>query len=436
MTAPAWPAPAWPAPAAQEDAETASSGRSRLVLPGFVDAHLHIEAWVRSQLAVPVPGGRLDHPAMAEALRDGPPHGEWLVLFGLDHTQSPEDCLAVVEAQRKVPVLVMHRTGHAAVLNSAGSRLLGLGGKGRVVFKPRGLWSRVLGGAPAFARRRLLGRLRAALLEQGVVSMVDATPYRRKDEERVAQLREALLPIEAEFMGDPLDPVPGCSYLKVVDPYSLSALVEAKPGIRGESVAVHAVEPEEIVMALAAGRFERLRVEHASLCPPAIAEQLADRGAVVCANPGFLIDRYEAFAALRATGEDEFLHPVGSLLDAGCQVVLGSDAPVSQPGVARSIEAATQRGSPRLPMAGAGVSLATALELACGAGSVRGHDSGRSRPSDTFVVIETGPGGPGGAGTGAGTGPAGGPYTVVSTVIGGRVCWPGPPADGQRPGQA
>lgn len=397
-------------------------GRSRLVLPGFVDAHLHIEAWVRSQLAVPVPGGRLDHLVMAEALRDGPPHGEWLVLFGLDHAQSLEDCLAVVEAQREAPVLVMHRTGHAAVLNSAGSRLLGLGEEGQVVYKPRGLWSRVLRGAPAFARRRLLGRLRAILLEQGVVGVVDATPYRRKDEERVARLREALLPIKAEFMGDPLDPVPGCSYLKVVDPYSLSALVEAKPGIRAESVAVHAVEPDEIVLALAAGRFERLRVEHASLCPPAIAEQLAEHGAVVCANPGFLIDRYEAFAALRATGEDEFLHPVRSLLDAGCEVVLGSDAPVSQPGVARSIEAATQRGSPRLPMAGAGISLATALELACGAGSSRGHDGGLRRPSDTFVVVETGPGGSGvGAGAGAGTGCSGGPYTVVSTVIGGEL---------------
>jgi predicted amidohydrolase YtcJ len=394
-------------------AGTANAGSFR-VLPGFVDAHLHIEAWLRSQLAIPLAGGRLDSRALAEALSDGPPHGEWLVLFGLDHTQPLQECLAVVAAERKVPVLVMHRTGHAAVLNSAGSRLLGLGEESRVVFQPRGLWSRVTGRPPASVRSRLLSRLRASLLAQGVVGLIDATPYRRKDEERVAQLRDALAPLEAEFMGDPLDPVPGCSYLKVVDPRSLGDLLEIKPDLREASVAVHAVEPEEILMTLHAAPLARLRVEHASLCPPAIAGQLAERGAVVCANPGFLIDRYEAFAPLRASGEAEYLHPVASLLEAGCRVVLGSDAPVSQPGVARSIEAVTERGSPRLPMAGAPVPLTTAFELACGTGSIRGP--GSRRPTGTFVVVDTTP-----------ADGSGRPYTVVQTVIGGQVRWPHEP---------
>ena len=150
------------------------------VLPGFVDAHLHIEAWLRSQLSEPVAGGRLERAALAHALRDGPPHGDWLVLFGLDHTQSPDDCLAVTETERDIPVLVMHRTGHAAVLNTAGARVLELGDRGQVLPEPRGLWSRVLGRAPSQVRRALLGRLRTILLRQGVVGVTDATPYRRR----------------------------------------------------------------------------------------------------------------------------------------------------------------------------------------------------------------------------------------------------------------
>jgi predicted amidohydrolase YtcJ len=393
-----------------------AGGDSFRVLPGFVDEHLHIEAWLRSQLSVPLASGRLDHPALAGMLRERPPQGEWLVMFGLDHTQLIGDCLAVVETERETPVLVMHRTGHAAVLNAAGSRRLGLGAESRVVYEPRGLWARALGHTPEFVRRRLLERLRATLLAQGVVGVVDATPYRRKDEERVEGLRDALRPVKVSFMGDPLDPVPGCSYLKVVDPRSLPNLLERKPGIKSANVAVHAVEPDEILMALHAARFERLRVEHAAVCPPTVAGQLAERGALVCANPGFLIDRYPAFAGLRASGEAEFLHPVASLLAAGCQVVFGSDAPVSPPGVALSIEAATHRGSAQLPMAGAPVSLAAAFEAARGVGSSHPRDGA----TETFVVVNTAPG-------------ADGHYEMVSTVIDGRVCWP--PGSGDGAGQ-
>jgi predicted amidohydrolase YtcJ len=390
-----------------------AAGDSVRVLPGFIDEHLHIEAWLRSQLSVPLASGRLERSALVAALRDEPPHGEWLVLFGLDHAQPLEECLAVVATETETPVLVMHRTGHAAVLNAPGSRWLGLGKASRIVHEPRGVWSRVLGGTPEPVRRQLLNRLRTALLAQGVVGVVDATPYRRKDEERVDRLRAALWPVEVNVMGDPLDPVPGCAYLKVTDPRSLSALLERKPELRSERVAVHAVEPDEIMMALHAAKFEQLRVEHAALCPPAVAEELAAHGALVCANPGFLLDRYPAFAALRVSGEAEYLHPVAALLAAGCRVVFGSDAPVSRPGVMRAIEAVTSQGPPRAPAAGARVPLAEALEAACG--------SQASRPATgaagTFVVIDVAPG-------------SDTPYQVISTVIGGQVCWaPGHGAD-------
>src|ERR1700735_1198827 len=85
-------------------AGAANAGLFR-ILPGFVDAHLHIEAWLRSQLAIPLSGGRLDARALAEALSDGPPHGEWLVLFGLDHTQPLQECLAVGGGAREGPGL-------------------------------------------------------------------------------------------------------------------------------------------------------------------------------------------------------------------------------------------------------------------------------------------------------------------------------------------
>jgi predicted amidohydrolase YtcJ len=368
---------------------------------------LHIEAWLRAQCSVEVAEGLVSRPMLAAALRDRLRQSEWLVLFGLDHGQRPGDCLAVIETEKDTPIVVMHRTGHAAVLNAAGARRLGLGTGGRVVYEPRGLWSRILGTVEEPVRRRLLRRLRTTLLSQGVVSVVDATPYRRKDEDRIGWITDALRPVRVAVMGDPRDPVPGYRYLKVVDPRTLPGLFERDPRLRDAPLAVHAIEADEILSTLDACPAGELRVEHAAICPPAVAARLAERGATVCANPGFLIDRYPAFAGLRASGEAEFLHPVASLLAAGCRVVFGSDAPVSRPGVACSVAAAVDRGSSRLPMAGAAVPLTVALDIACG---MRGRGSSAAS-RDTFVVLDD-------------TAPAPGtPYTVVSTVIDGQPCW-------------
>jgi predicted amidohydrolase YtcJ len=249
-----------------------------------------------------------------------------------------------------------------------------------------------------------------------VVGVVDATPYRRKDEERVRWIKDALRPVRVAVMGDPLDPVPGYRYLKVVDPHALPGLIEHHPELRNAPLAVHAVEPDEILIALEASQAGELRVEHAAICPPDVAARLAERSATVCANPGFLIDRYPAFAGLRLSGEAEFLHPVASLLVAGCRVVLGSDAPVSRPGVARSVAAAVDRGSPRLPMAGAAVPLTVALKMACGTRGSRLSDAARG----TFAVVDATPA-------------PGMPYKVVSTVIDGQPCWPSRPTGRDLP---
>ena len=69
------------------------TGRTVHVRPGFVDEHLHIEAWLRAQLSVRVAEGRVSRSALVAALRDRSRQSEWLVLFGLDHGQRTEDCL-------------------------------------------------------------------------------------------------------------------------------------------------------------------------------------------------------------------------------------------------------------------------------------------------------------------------------------------------------
>lgn len=97
-------------------------------------------------------------------------------------------------------------------------------------------------------------------------------------------------------------------------------------------------------------------------------------------------------------------------------MVFGSDAPVSRPGVADSVAAAVDRGSPRLPMAGDAVPLAVALEMACGTSGSRASDAAK----DTFAAVDTTP-------------VPGMPYTIVSTVIDGQPCWPSRPVGRHLP---
>ena len=122
----------------------------------------------------------------------------------------------------------------------------------------------------------------------------------------------------------------------------------------GFPAAIHAVERDAVVAAALAigdappvkgGDGNRIpdRIEHCAECPPDVLELVAQSGAVVVPNPGFL--HYDGERYLRTVAADllPHLYPVAALADRQVPVALGSDAPVVEPNPWASMAAALSR---------------------------------------------------------------------------------------------
>lgn len=368
-----------PASAAVLPRDVLVDGGEAMLLPGLVDHHLHLGAWLRSRRSIPVrPEGVVATLDAVPADRRG-----WRVLFGFDHQDDLGEAMAAVDAVSG-PCLVVHRTGHACVLNGPAAVLLGAGRTTRVDHG-RGLWGRALGPADPHWEKDQLARLARDLLAEGVVAVQDATPYPAAAAARCRDLRRAMSPVRVDFMSDPASSLELARWTKVLS-------VRERPAQAHRPLAVHAVEPEEIVAALEllgssppAGS-RRHRIEHASLCPPALVERVAAADVLVCANPGFLLERSSAFRLLARSGEGEFLHPVAELRDAGVPVLFGSDAPVTRPGVWAALDALRERGGPAVPFAGAAVPVAAALDAVTSFPLPASPEGWVGRPADLALV--------------------------------------------------
>ncbi len=209
----------------------------------------------------------------------------------------------------------------------------------------------------------------------------NATPLTAASQERVAWLRAALAPVHVDFMGAARDPLPHATHIKYFEPEAVSCKL-TRPS------AFHAVEPDQIVAACTqAGREDR--IEHASVCPEAVIERVAQAGCMVCANPGFVLERADALVEMAEGAEAAFYQPLWQLLQAGIPVSFGSDAPVGSPGRWHSIAGAVSRNGATRNFPGRGLSLTQALRCASTRRDLvqAGSDSWLGTQAD-FILLE------------------------------------------------
>ncbi|GBD10447.1 N-substituted formamide deformylase [bacterium HR23] len=366
--------------------------------PTYVDAHLHLLALASRLVGVEVaPPAVVSIPTLQERLRQHArlsPPGQWIRGWGYDdfvlgRHPTRHDLDAVAPHH---PVRLVHRSGHASVLNTLALRLVGL--SRYADDPPLGLVERDTEGEPTglllgleeWLDQRLptlphdalvegLRRANALLTTQGIALVHDATPT--NDLERFHLLswarRQGLLTVGIVFL-------PGITHLETFaraglrpGPAGNLTIGQAKillspstqgrlPGVaevveqvaeakgRGWAVAIHAVEKEAVALAVEALHRagpppgpQPHRIEHASECPPRLVEALRALGAWVVTNPLFL---YYSGPRYRATISPEhlpFLYPFGSLWRAGVPLAFGSDAPVTLPNPALGIRTAVER---------------------------------------------------------------------------------------------
>ena len=96
-------------------------------------------------------------------------------------------------------------------------------------------------------------------------------------------------------------------------------------------MAVHCVTEVELVFTLAAfreaGPFAGDRIEHASVTPDALLEEISALKLIVVAQPHFVAERGDAYRAAIPAEEWPFLYRLRSFKSAGVTLAGGSDAP-------------------------------------------------------------------------------------------------------------
>jgi predicted amidohydrolase YtcJ len=443
----------------------------RVVVPGFVDPHVHLAAWAAALQAVDCSPRRArsidDIVRLIRARAAETPPGAWVRAAGYDETALAEGRhptrwdLDVAAPDH--PVRLLHRSGHAAVLNSRALALAGItiatpeppgtaidrrltdGEPSGLLLEMNDLLGRVV---PPLPREELAAGMRSVcrrLLAAGVTAVQDMThtndagsePFLAELVAGCGAAPRLLAPAvgwEAALAGAPVRSEQGTARpVKVMvrevgerpvpDVEELADMIRSCAA-RGRQVAVHATlrhTVEAVVAAFAragaAARTEELRhrIEHAGVCPPESARRIAALGLTVVSNPAFLSFGGDRYLRTVATEDLPALYAVGALHAAGVRLAAASDAPVVPAEPLVGIRAAVTResaGGRRLP--GEGLAPEAAVVLCTrGAAAAAGvaEAIGRVAPGlwADLVVLS---GEPAAAGT-----------TVERVIMGGAVRW-------------
>jgi hypothetical protein len=444
------------------------------IMPGFVDPHCHPAALGAHLSAIDCgPGAAASISEIVERIRGAAPRprasAEWVRAVGYDELLLREKRHPtrhdLDEAISSAPLMLAHGSGHAVVLNSLAMSEVGLGTTTReppggtidrdaVTGEPTGLllemsdW--LAARLPSITRGRQLEQLDQAanaLLAAGVTSVTDAG--HRNDGDRMSLYVEAgyaesgrtRFPLRTTVMLRPgvdrgkiratASVKPGLTKLMLTassgqlhpGPGELKELVEAEAAAGSPGVAIHAVEREAVVAAAEAFQSVRgaatntefvMRIEHAAEAPLEVVRAIAESGAAVVTQPGFIYsrgDRYLAAATEGGPAPDD-VYPLRSFLDAGVPVAAGSDAPYGTWRPLEAVRAAVERRSATGSAVGMSqaISAAEALRL-FGGGSLRAGGradfvvlSGNPLHTETGLLAE---------------------IEIFATYIGGERVWPG-----------
>lgn len=364
-------------------------GEAGTVLPAFNDAHVHLFSFLRKLVSLDLSPSQVSSVADIKAkIRHEAgltPRGKWISGtdfsdFYLAEKRYPTRW-DLDEVAKENPVVLSHAGLHVCVLNSYALRLAGINReaaapKGCLIERdgrgePTGVLHEMLG----FIREKVMTPLTEAEIErgmqllsshfisQGVTSLQDATVvndlrrfkiFRRLKEsgkllprlsmmfglEGLEAFREAGL---AYLSGDSLLRLGGVKILVTEStggvyppPDELNEMV-IRAAKAGFPTAIHAAQSRCVAEAVNVlehlkkhlpGIKLRQRIEHLSICPPALLERLRDLKPTVAVQPAFIFggDRY-----LAQTPEEEkpYIFRFSSLLKSGLTLAGSSDSPIA-----------------------------------------------------------------------------------------------------------
>ena len=362
----------------------------KTLVPGFIDAHCHFFTLVRKFLSLDL------NPARAKSIEDIKtilrhqavitPLGCWIT--GMDYND-----FYLAEKRHPVrqdldiaaphhPVMIVHRSMHACILNSLALKIVGItseteeppGGmidRDLETGEPNGILYEMLDFVQNRMRTetsreeidRAIEAVDRYFLSLGITSIGEATvtndlaqweTYQKLKQAGQLHSRINMMPgmnfltqfQQAGLLSGSGDHQLRLGPLKIVLNETTGSLcpsqkelneIVLEAGWAGFQVAIHAVEVSTVEAAVKALEFAyrthvqidpRYRLEHCSECPPELQQRLARLKAVIVTQPSFLYFSGERYLALVRPEAQPYLYTVKSWFESGLTVAGSSDSPV------------------------------------------------------------------------------------------------------------
>lgn len=375
-------------PSAGEEVIDAAGGA---LLPGLQDHHLHLHSLAAAMASLSCgPPDIEDAEALGRLLSGECDTRGWLRGTGyFESVAGPLDRDVLDGMRADVPIRIQHRSGSMWFLNSQALARLGLADAHAPVMLEasrdaeeapmieRDASGRATGRlfrADAWLRARLppadapdLTQVGRRLAAYGVTAITDATPTNGPAEASLFQRAQAsgALPQRVHMMGaldgrrvPTTDDPTGAPDLRI-DAHKIMLDEPALPDLAGlasriaaaheagRTVAIHTVTRAEILFAIAAleqaGATPGDRLEHASIAPPEVIEQVERLSLTIVTQPGFVAERGDAYRRDVAECDLPHLYLVKTWLDRGIRLGAGTDAPFGHPDPWRAMRAAVLR---------------------------------------------------------------------------------------------
>ena len=362
-----------------------------VVVPGFVDAHLHLASLGFESSGLDLRGVESLEELASLLRREAPRFRDWVYGRGWDQDRLggwPTRRL-LDEAVPDKPVLLMRICGHVAAVNTEALRRLGKPLEGDGLLFEEEAWEAYRAARRSLPAARLVLEAQRVLLENGVTTAATMGADAQELRGLIEAWRSGALRLRVRVyldrglahalheagvapggLGDDMLRVAGVKLFadgslgartaRLREPYSDDPgnrgrlLLDARGVAReaslakslGLDVAVHAIGDEAVLEAVrgleAAG--VRGRVEHASLTPPDVLEALAVSGARVVSQPRFIVSDY--WAPERLGQRTRWLYAYRSMIARGISLGFSSDAPVEPVNPLEGVYAAVARPGP------------------------------------------------------------------------------------------
>lgn len=350
-----------------------------VVIPGFVDPHLHLLGMAARRLGLDIGGEDLTTDELLVRIGRAAALGGWVRVYGVDEAVASDrrrpSRAELDRVSPRTPVIVRHRAGYEALLNSAALVALGAGPAAEEWMAAA---NPLVAALPPHDPTELADAVEAVfgdLVRMGITAVVDATF--ENDAEAMELIgsrvgpdgpRVAMMPgigalddLAAAGLGfgSLLGPIP-LRHVKILP--AAAGGVDVGSAVAwarelGWPVAIHAIDVDEVAEAVAAlgvvpgeewpgDVTERVRdrIEHCGLSLPDQIEDVARTGASVVTQPGFLALRGAKYREELSAVEREWIYRVASLRRAGILVAASSDAPVIPADPFEAMMAARTRG--------------------------------------------------------------------------------------------